>query len=232
MVGFVLSDELSPVLSRFLDQRSPIAVSRTGSAERPALWSALATEVGVVGLLIPEAFGGQGATVVELAAAVHETGRVGWSGPLVAASGVAAHLLAALDPSDAAGLQSALASGQVVIPALHEDLQGGALATTARIRGGSLAARKVHVDSGTHADGFLVPAVDDGGRCVLAFVDAADANVRAQETVDAGRGLATVTVDGARATIVAAGGQVLRAVEDAWLVGALQIGRASCRERV
>jgi alkylation response protein AidB-like acyl-CoA dehydrogenase len=218
----ILSEELTPLLRRFLGQRSPVEVSREGGAGRPPLWDVLAEEIEVTGLLVPERHGGQGASVVELAAVVHETGRVGWSGPLVATAGVSAHLLAALDPDDAAGLQAAVAEGRVVATALHEDPHGASLATTATLRDGRLDATRVHVDAGTHAETLLLLAADAGEPVLVAVEAGADGvEVRAQDAVDPGRGLATLTCTDAEAVVVARGDGVAPAVEDAWLLGGL-----------
>ncbi|WP_436702133.1 acyl-CoA dehydrogenase family protein [Nocardioides sp. BYT-33-1] len=228
MAGLVLSAELSPVFARFLDQRSPVEVSRLGGAALPELWTGLVEEVGAAGLLVEDEYGGQGASLTELAAAVAETARCGWSGPLVAASGVGATLLRRVDPADAAGLRRALAEeGRVVVPALHEDGAGLALDAAARLDGAgatlTVRGRKTFVDSGTHADAFLVTATGAGGDVELVLVDAGAAGVRvsAMEAVDPGRGMALLDLDDAPAIPLAAGPQVSAAVRDAWLVGAL-----------
>lgn len=228
MPDFELSAELTPVLARFMAQRSPVEVSRAGGAGRPVLWPALVEEVGVAGLLVEDGHGGQGATVVELAAAVHEAARCGWSGPIAATAGVAVTLLTALDPDDAHGLRSAIAvDGRIVVAALHEDARGAdlAAATSARADGDRvlLDGRKVFVDSGTHADALLVPAVDGSGTPVLCLVETAapGVTVRAMEAVDPGRGLAAVELAGAAGTVVASGAAVGPALHDAWLTGAL-----------
>ncbi|MEO9321967.1 acyl-CoA dehydrogenase [Nocardioides sp. C4-1] len=222
MPSFELSAELTPVLAKFLAHRSPVDVSRGGGAERSPLWPALVDEVGVAGLLVAEEHGGQGASLVEVGAAALECGRVGWSGPVVATAGVAASLLGALDPDDAAGLQRAVAhDGAVVVAAFHEDPRGAACTSTASYDAPALTARRVHVDSGTHADTVLVEAVDGDGVPVLCAVGADDAEVVAMDSVDPGRGLARVEVRTATASVVARGPQVPDAVADAWLVGAL-----------
>ncbi len=229
MAGLVLSPELTPVFARFMDQRGPVEESRLGGAELPTLWTGLVEEVGAAGLLVEDDHGGQGASLTELAAAVAETSRCGWSGPLVAASGVAVALLRRLDPTDALGLRRALAEeGRVVVPALHEDGAGASLAATARIEEGrmdgaglSVTGRKTFVDSGTHADAFLVTVAGPGGttRVVLVEASAPGVGVTAMEAVDPGRGLALLDLDGAPAVRVGAAADA--AVHDAWLTGAL-----------
>jgi alkylation response protein AidB-like acyl-CoA dehydrogenase len=160
-------------------------------------------------------------------AAAHETGRCGWSGPLVATAGVAASLLATLDPEDESGLQVAIATdGRVVVVALHEDARGASLDTTVTVDNGLLTGRRTFVDSGTHASTFLVPARDQRGTPVLCVVDGADAacvRVEPMKALDPGRGLSTVDFHAAPARVVASGEAVLPAVRDAWLHGALLI---------
>ncbi|SDE26885.1 acyl-CoA dehydrogenase family protein [Nocardioides lianchengensis] len=228
MPDFELSAELTPVLARFMAQRSPVEVSRAGGAGCPPLWTALVEEVGVAGLLVEEAYDGQGATVVELAAAVHEAARCGWSGPLVATAGVAVTLLATLDPADAHGLRAAIATrGRVVVTAFHEDARGTDLAAAAVVRRDGerwlLRGTKQYVDSGTHADAVLVSAVDGSGTPTLCLTEVADpgVTVRAMEAVDPGRGLAVVELDDVVVTVVASGDDVAPALQDAWLTGAL-----------
>ncbi|GAA1942303.1 acyl-CoA dehydrogenase family protein [Nocardioides hwasunensis] len=227
MVDFQLSPELTPLLARFLAARSPVDTSRAGGAARPPLWEALVEEVGVAGLLVPEELGGQGAGLLELGAAVHELGVCGWSGPVVATAGVAVHLLGALDPDDATGLRAAIAvEGRVVVAALHEDPAGSSVATTLSWRGDRLRGRRTLVDSGTHADTFLVPALDEDDVPVLLRVDAgADgARVTPMDAMDPGRGLADLDLDDVEAAVVVARGtDVTAALEDAWLVGALLV---------
>ncbi|HEX7308519.1 acyl-CoA dehydrogenase family protein, partial [Lentzea sp.] len=218
MSGLMLSAELSPVFARFMDQRSPVEVSRRAGAGLPELWTGLVEEVGAAALLVEDEHGGQGATLTELAAAVAETSRCGWSGPLVAASGVAVTLLCLVDPADDTGLRRALAEqGLVVVPALHEDGAGAALDAATRFDGRTVSGRKTFVHSGTHAAAFLVTT--SGGGLVLVDATAPGVRVTAMDAVDPGQGLALLDLDGAPASPVADG--VGAAVRDAWLTGAL-----------
>src|SRR4051812_20253189 len=179
MSGFVLHPDLSPVLSRFMQQRSPVSSSRVNGAGRPSLWSALVDEVGVAGLLVPGELGGQDASLFELGAAVYELGRYGWSGPVIAGAGVTVHLLSALDPDDGSGLRAAVAAGRVVVTTLHEDGLGEQLEVASTVEGAFVSGTKTFVDSGTHAEALLVPAVLDGTGC-LVVVDAMAGGVRVE----------------------------------------------------
>lgn len=223
-----LSPEISPVFARFMDDRSPWEVSRASNDGRPALWNALVEEIGAAGLLVDEDFGGQGASMTELAAAVAEAARVGWSGPLVATAGVAVSLLQRVDREDESGLQRAIAEeGRVVVVAFHEDDHGASLDVETRASGEGasvkVSGRKTFVDSGAHADTFLVPAIDAEGGPVVALIeaDATGLTRTVMDSVDAGRGLATFEFTDAQARILATGDFVTGALSEAWRVGAL-----------
>lgn len=225
--------DFSAMVARFMNARSPIDRSREDAERmgRPPLWSALATEIGLVGLQIESRHGGQDAGLTELGTAVFETARTGWSGPLVAGAGVAVHLLKAVDTDDGCGLQSAVAVGeQIVVAAVHEQSRGEDLiAEQTVVEPGSdavvVTGRKLFVDGGMQADTFLVVARDaqSSSRQSIVRIDASADGVvvSAMASVDPGRGLAEVVFEQAPGTVVASGDQVPRAVEDAWLVGAV-----------
>ncbi|WP_344611465.1 acyl-CoA dehydrogenase [Dactylosporangium salmoneum] len=178
----------------------------------------------MVGLLVPEHLGGQGAGLMELGSALREAGRQGWSGPLAATAGVAVHLLAAVDPDDAGGLRAAIAQGRVVVPALTEDRRGERLQTTVRYDDGKVRGRRTFVDSGTHAADFLFP-VRAGEETALVLVEraAAGVEVRPQDAVDPGRGLAILDLADVPARVLACGPQVDSAVAEAWSLGAVLV---------
>lgn len=223
--SLVLNAELGPVIARYLEQHSPVEHNRDQCQTLPKAWPGLASEVDVAGLLVPDSLGGQGAGLTELGAALLEAGRHGWSGPLAAVAGVAVTMLRALDPEDASGLQRRIAEeGRVVVPAFHQDATGESLLSTATLRDGRVDGRWRFVDSGAHATDLLLVA-HEGDQPVLVMVRAHDegVDVRAQDAVDPGRGLASVEVTGVPARVIAKGCAVEAAVRDAWLVGSLLI---------
>lgn len=227
------NSDFGAMVARFMNARSPVEQSRLDAevAGRPPLWSALATEIGLVGLLVESRHGGQDAGLAELGTAVFETAQAGWSGPLVPCAGVAVQLLRSVDADDSSGLQAAIAAGdRIVVTAVHEQSRGeDLLAEQTVVERGSAAVtvtgRKLFVDGGTQADTFLVVARDPEGSSgqIVVRVDAAAAGVRvaAMTSVDPGRGLAEVAFDHATGVIVAQGDQIVDAVVDAWLVGAV-----------
>jgi alkylation response protein AidB-like acyl-CoA dehydrogenase len=227
-MGFTISPDFSPTIARLIERRTPIAQSRLGGSELPTTWKNLNDDVGLAGLYVREDHGGQGATLVELGAAAYEAGRVGWSSPMVAAAGVAARLLRSIDPEDATGLQEELASGErVVVTALHEDERGTDLAFTTRTSGTpgdtTVDGSKLFVDSGTHADTILAPAVTREGEAVVVVVavNQAGVEVTTMPAIDEGRGLAAVRFTAATGKVVATDADIPAALDDAYLVGAL-----------
>ncbi|MFI2434355.1 acyl-CoA dehydrogenase family protein [Streptomyces sp. NPDC018693] len=77
----------------FEDVRSAVD---TPAGHDPALWAALADQLGLPGLALPEAYGGVGCSPTELALAAEETGRALAPSPLLATAALAAPLLLAL----------------------------------------------------------------------------------------------------------------------------------------
>jgi alkylation response protein AidB-like acyl-CoA dehydrogenase len=72
-------EELRKTMRRFLDEKSPVGEVRrlmeTPEGYDEAVWKQMAQELGLQGLHIPEAYGGQGFTFVELGIVLEEMGR-------------------------------------------------------------------------------------------------------------------------------------------------------------
>ncbi|MFF1680149.1 acyl-CoA dehydrogenase family protein [Streptomyces sp. NPDC058256] len=80
----------------------------------PALWEALARQLGLPGLALPEAYGGVGCSVTELALACEESGRSLAPSPLLATAVLGAPLVLALGAeAQRAELLPRLASGEL-----------------------------------------------------------------------------------------------------------------------
>jgi alkylation response protein AidB-like acyl-CoA dehydrogenase len=153
-----------------------------------------AGDLGWLGILVPEAAGGQGLGITELALVLEQTGR----GLVCEPIGLAAICAAALGqaPQPHPMLSRAVTGEALVVPALQEHAHGDdplnplteAAATGATLR---LTGKKLFVCADL-ADGFLVSA---GGRSgpVLCFVerDAPGCSLQPADTVD-GRKLATL----------------------------------------
>jgi alkylation response protein AidB-like acyl-CoA dehydrogenase len=158
----------------FLDEVStPSEVRRlieTETGYDPAVWRALASDLGLVGLLIPERLGGAGLGFVELALVMQEMGRALLCAPYLSTAVLAPTVLDLLGDADAmAYLMPAIAGGETrVAVVLPEGPAGLSLArpgveacpdgASFRLRG---EARFV-IDGGS-ADVVLVPAPVDAG---------------------------------------------------------------------
>ncbi|MEW2624691.1 acyl-CoA dehydrogenase family protein [Streptomyces sp. NPDC048106] len=155
------------------------------------LWASLAQDMGLAGLLVPEALGGQGATHREAAVVLEELGRAVAPVPYLTSAVVATEALLGCGDEELLG---GLATGRtigVLAVALH--IAPGAAVPAVRLANGALHGELTGIADAAAADVLLVPA-DDGGL----YAVAADAVTRTPQTsLDLTRPLATVTLDGA-----------------------------------
>jgi alkylation response protein AidB-like acyl-CoA dehydrogenase len=143
------------------------------------LWSAL-TELGLPGLLVPEALGGAGASAVEAAAVLEEIGRAAAPSPYLTSSVVATTVLVALGDT-------------TILPLLASGEQTAALLVRpTALRHGAAALTTV----GLPADVLLLPE----GEALYAV---RGASVMPVGSLDMTRPLGTVDLDGAERTLVA-----------------------------
>jgi alkylation response protein AidB-like acyl-CoA dehydrogenase len=99
-VNFVLSDEqeeLRRSVRRFLEDKSPITEVRrlmeTAEGYDPKVWAQMGNELGLQSLHIPEAYGGQGYSFVELVVVLEEMGRALLCSPYYASVCLAANAI-------------------------------------------------------------------------------------------------------------------------------------------
>ncbi|MCW8375500.1 acyl-CoA dehydrogenase family protein [Streptomyces justiciae] len=109
-------DEIRRTLRELLHKRCGPEELRaavdTPAGHDPALWTALAEQLGLPGLALPEAYGGIGCSATELALAAEETGRVLAPSPLLATAVLVAPLVLALGTdAQRADLLPRIASG-------------------------------------------------------------------------------------------------------------------------
>ncbi|MFE9624536.1 acyl-CoA dehydrogenase family protein [Streptomyces sp. NPDC006527] len=204
-------DEIRRTLRELLHERSGPhdlrAALDTPAGHDPALWTALAGQLGLPGLALPEEYGGVGCPVTDLALACEETGRALTPSPLLATGVLAAPALLALGTdAQRRTLLPRLASGAltatlaVPAPALSTalaltrgndgDWAGGGRAggVQARRVGGEwrLYGEAAQVLDG-HSAGLLLVAAHTGGFVrsrILLFLVRGDAEgvVRARQT--------------------------------------------------
>ncbi|KUN88512.1 acyl-CoA dehydrogenase [Streptomyces bungoensis] len=210
------------LLTDHCDAAGVIARTESDAPHDLALWKLLADGMGLAGLLVPEAQGGQGATHREAAVVLEELGRAVAPVPYLTSAVVATEALLASGDEELLGR---LASGRT-IGALAVGLHTapGAPLRTVRAADGTLHGELTGIADAAAADVLLVPA-DDGGL----YAVAADAvTVTPQTSLDLTRPLATVTLDGAPGRRVGDAEQAVRRAlrAAAGLLAAEQLGVA------
>jgi alkylation response protein AidB-like acyl-CoA dehydrogenase len=208
-VTFTVTDEqrlLRETVRDALTKRATSArvreVMMTDTAVDEDGWRELA-ELGLVGLLIPEADGGSGAGVVEAAIVAEELGRVLSPVPYLASAVLGATLVqhAATD-DQRASLLPGVAAGTTVLTVAHLP-SSGSLTADPEVRatrdgdGWTLRGTAAFVLDGLRADQLVVAATTDDGLQLFVVAGDADGLVRERVPVlDLTRPMATLTFDG------------------------------------
>jgi len=249
-------DEIRRTLRELLSKRcgpqERSAAVDTTAGHDPALWTVLARQLGLPGLALPEAYGGVGCSVTELALACEETGRALAPTPLLATAVLAAPLIAALGTDrQRAELLPRITSGTLTAAlAVPGTALSVALALTGESdgdwagggRAGGVQARRAEggwrlygqVDQvlDGHSAGLLVVAAHTGGYArsrTLLFLVPGDATgvVRVRQTaLDATRPQARVQLRDVEARLLGEDeADVLRALAD---VGAVAAAVLAC----
>lgn len=158
------------------------AVMETDAGYDPTVWKTLA-EMGIVGLVVPEAYGGSGLGPLELEAVMEETGAALLCAPLLASGVIAAELLRRLgDTATNERLLPRIASGACIASAVLTGEAGTwtepGVSIRAHATGGAFAldGQGSYVLHGQNADVLIVVARTDDA--LAAFeVDPASASV-------------------------------------------------------
>ena len=208
--------EFRSMLRRFLNDRSPTTevrrVMETEAGYDPEVWRMMAEELGVTAIHIPEAYGGAGFGVSELAIAAEEAGRALLPSPFFGSTVMAATAIAeaGTDAQKQALLPGIAGGGTIAALAAAEPGTGwnaDAFAATARPDNGSwrLTGRKSYVLDGMAADLVVAAARLPGGGLGLFSLPADSAGLTRQplQSMDPTRRLAA---DGLRRC----GGRVAR----------------------
>ncbi|WP_217250373.1 acyl-CoA dehydrogenase family protein [Streptomyces sp. AC602_WCS936] len=157
------------------------------------LWKTLADSMGLAGLLVPEALGGQGATHREAAVVLEELGRAVAPVPYLTSAVVATEALLACGADD---LLTELASATTVAAlAVGLHVGPGGAVPHARLEDGALHGELTGIAGAAVADVLLVPA-DDGALYAVRTADAG-VTVTPQVSLDLTRPVAAVSLDGA-----------------------------------
>ncbi|MER6124574.1 acyl-CoA dehydrogenase family protein [Streptomyces sp. NPDC001795] len=189
-----LRSAVRDLLADHCDPAGVLGRIETDAVHDRSLWKALAENMGLAGLLVPESLGGQGASHREAAVVLEELGRAVAPVPYLTSAVVATEALLACESDEAAKLLTELASGRTVgALAVGLSVRPGAAHAVVRHEDGTLHGELTAVADAAVADVLLVPA-EDG--CLYA-VDANAVTVTPQVSLDLTRPVATVTLDGA-----------------------------------
>jgi alkylation response protein AidB-like acyl-CoA dehydrogenase len=219
-VNFAFSDEqeeLRQTVRRFLEGKSPSAEVRrlmeSSDGYDPAVWKQMGQELGLQGLHIPEEYGGQGFTFVELAIVLEEMGRVLLCAPYFASVVLAANaILNAGTDAQKAALLPGIASGETIATLAFTEPNGkwdsAGITMEARTDGDSyvLDGEKMFVIDGHTANLIVVAArlAGTSGTDGIAFFtvdgDAAGLTRTALATMDQTRKQARLEFSGVKAT--------------------------------
>ena len=180
------------------DELRTVARDLLGKAPAPE-WRLLA-DAGWLGLEVPEALDGAGATLAEVAVVLEEMGRAATIAPYLGTTVLGVGTLNLLTPNPGRdALLRLVAAGDrklaVALPTGDDDV------LPFRFEGGRLHGRAEFVPDAPGADRLLLPALDAGGEPVVAIVHTGDGapaglTVTTQPVLDATRELGVVTADG------------------------------------
>lgn len=217
-----LKDSVQRLLRDASDEQAVRTAMETDRGYDQTLWQQLA-DMGVVGLVIDEAFGGSGVGPMELEAVMEEVGAALLCSPLLSSGVLAAGLLQALGDDDAnARLLPGIASGECIATAVLTGERGcwteDGISVTATVTedGWQLQGEGNYVLHGQNADLLLVVAAagDEFGVFEVAG-DAAGVSTSALPTFDHTLRLAKVGFDAAPARRLQGSKPVWQAVRHA-----------------
>lgn len=230
--------EFRSVLRRFLEDKSPTTEVRrlmeTDGGCDPDVWRQLSQELGLTGIHIPEAYGGQGFGVSELAIAVEEMGRSLLCAPFFGSTVMAATaILKAGTEDQKKALLPGIASGETIATLALAEAGGewitDSVAMTAANQGDvyRLNGTKSFVLDG-HTAGLIIVAArsegSSGASGVSLFTVAGDApglDRTLLKSADPTRKIARITFSDVEAKLLGTEGAAVGAIKDTLDVAAI-----------
>jgi alkylation response protein AidB-like acyl-CoA dehydrogenase len=221
-MDFAFSEEqeaFRQTLRRFFQEKSPTAevfrLMETAVGHDPAVWKQGAEELGLQGVHLPEAFGGQGFGFLELGLVLEEMGRALVCAPYFSSVCLAANAIlnAGTEEQKRAWLPQIAAGDIVATLALLDDGEvwdaaGVSLELTRDGDAYRLDGVKRYVTDGAQADLVVVVARQPGTRGTQGITllvvrgETAGVSVRALEPLDPTRKLADVELSGAKGELL------------------------------
>jgi alkylation response protein AidB-like acyl-CoA dehydrogenase len=211
-------EELRDSVRRFLTDRAPLTRVRelmeTEDGIDRGVWDQAGAQLGLVGLAIPEEYGGGGFTFAEQAIVLEELGAALYGGPYLASGVLAATaLLASPDESARRDLLPGIASGEVIATLAFTEDDGSWDPGTIRLAAAKagddwrLDGHKSFVLDGGTAGLILVLAVADGALSLFAVEASAPGLGRTVlPTLDQTRKLARLEFDAVPGRLIGAPG--------------------------
>jgi alkylation response protein AidB-like acyl-CoA dehydrogenase len=212
---------------RFLEDEAPISsyvrdLYEDDCGYRDPVWRGLA-ELGLMGILVPEQYGGSGSSMLEAGVVLEEMGRLVHPGPYLSSAIAAASLIeSAGSELDCCDLLPGIAQGSVIATvALHEegsrwDWRSPTTRATESAEGWNLTGIKTSVPDAMSAHLYLVVALVEGERDPAVFaVEATARGVKRHSTttIDGTRKQGRLEFDGVNARRLA-GVAPLAAIEE------------------
>ena len=210
-------EELRKSVRRFLDEKSPVSEVRrlmeTESGYDEAVWKLMAEQLGLQGLIIPEAQGGSGYGYVELIVVLEEMGKSLLCAPFFSTVALAANLAMAVGGQGAEWMLQSIAGGGTAKVAFTEAngkwSEDGITATATKSGDGyKISGEKMFVLDGHTAESLIVAARTPAGVTLFGVRgDAAGLTRTALPTMDQTRKQAKLVFDNVDAHLFSEDGQ-------------------------
>ena len=212
-------EELRRIVRQFLETKSPETAVReqmeTEDGYDPAVWSQMAEQLGLQGLIIPEEFGGSGFSYIELIVVLEEMGRALLCAPYFSSVVLAANtLIHSGDDAAKKDLLPGIAAGETIATLAFTEENGrwdeeGVTATAeADGDGFKISGTKSYVLDGHTANLILVAARTGKGVSLFKVdADAAGLTRTPLSTMDQTRKQAKLDFDGVSATLIGTEGE-------------------------
>jgi len=204
--------ELRDSVRRFLADRAPISRVRelmeTEDGIDRAVWEQAGTQLGLLGLAIPEEYGGAGFSFAEQAIVLQELGAALYSGPYLASGVLAATaLLASPDEGARRDLLPAIAAGEVIATVAFTEDDGSWDPAAARLAA-------VKAGDSWRLDGHKSFVLDGGAAGLTRTV---------LPTLDQTRKLARLEFDGVQARLIGSPGDAAAVMDRVLDVAAIAL---------
>jgi alkylation response protein AidB-like acyl-CoA dehydrogenase len=215
---------------KYSDESAVRSAMETDDGFDRALWSRMADELGLQGLLVPDRFGGNELGFVELQIVMEEMGRALVCAPFLSSAVLCVTALLASDDDDRCSeLLPAIASGSRIAALVFASSDGRWNPLDTAVRGDKTAAgwtvtgERHAVLDGATADLLLIAATTDDGPSLFAVDTRAEGcQSTPLETLDMTRQQTDMTFQSVSATLVGSAGAA-----DAYLRAALNAGLAA-----